>query len=66
MDLEGEYPALNPLEPITISITEGFSVRTTRSSAVIHCMQWNDLFQRWDLEEHLMTQTPEMSCLELI
>jgi hypothetical protein len=29
-------------------------------------MQWNDLFQRWDLEEHLMTQTPEMSCLELI
>jgi hypothetical protein len=41
-------------------------VRTTQSSAVIHCMQWNDLFQRWDLEEHLMPQTPEMSSLELI
>ena len=65
MDSEGEYPALNPLEPITISITEGFSVRTTRSTAVIHCMQWNDLLQRWDLEEHLMAQTSEMSSLEL-
>jgi hypothetical protein len=65
MHSEGEYPALNPLEPITISITEGYSVITTRSTAVIHCMQWNELSQRWDLEEHLMSQTLEMSTLEL-
>ena len=65
MHSEGEYPALNPREPITISITEGYSVITTRSTAVIHCMQWNEPSQRWDLEEHLMSQTPEMSTLEL-
>ena len=59
------YPILDPTETLTVATTEGYSVATTRSSAVIHCMQWNNSSERWDIEEHFMEQTAEMSNLDL-
>jgi hypothetical protein len=60
------YPLFNPSKTITISIKDGFSIGTTRSSAVIRCMQWSDSSQGWNIEEHFMEETVEMSQLDLM
>ena len=65
MSSKDEHTVVDPLDQVTISISEGFSVATTRSSAIIHCMQWNEADQGWEIEELFMEQTAEMSSLEM-
>jgi hypothetical protein len=65
MSSQDENTVVNLLPQVTISISEGFSLTTTRSCIIIRCMQWDEAAQGWGIEEHFVEQTAEMSSLEM-
>ena len=65
MSFPHEHPSLASSEAIRVSISGAFNGAIGRSTVSIRCLQWNETDQDWNVEEHSLKRTAEMSGLEV-